>query len=290
METALIWLLFVGIFTVPLYAGVTLLAWLLLRRWTTSIIALAIAVGAVGFVAITIPVTVNIQAERARAALPADIIPPRPLHLRGDLRIEVIDSYNGRYAWGQGNLAKYEGGYVKPRTCGHFCRTLLAIPGVTSVTIDPPSVRTADTPSAAAVTYRRADEGCVSPVDQSAEPITFATKIGLYDESSCVAGYRPIQHATFRMVSVRLEEEGQPFVQRIEIWNSIGKVVLRSSSPKRASALTVPLMIEFTFNQHAGPFELARTYEPENFTLSANPWYPANTLLRLTTGAAQRKT
>ena len=96
----------------------------------------------------------------------------------------------------------------------------------------------------------------------------------------------PVARTAFRLISIRREDDGQPFVDRVEMWDRSGRVLLRSSRPVSVETLVVPLMVQFSFDEHQDPFTLARGREQ-----APDGWkerYAGNTLLPLTGNAPRR--
>lgn len=270
----LLWFFSLGILTLPLYLAGIGLVWWLLRRILHTIAALALAVAIIGLIAVGIPMTTNSNTERDfQAAKQADVDPAHGFHFAGDLRVEMINPLGEEPRWRARSSSA--GNYAERATCGRFCQSLLAVSEVTSVTVYPPSTKPTSLPPWDAVTYRRAASGCV-PIKVGQDYVNFGVLPDAKDPVGCVAGGPPLSRAGLRLVSTRVERKSF-LLDRVEILDDSGRMRFRRTAAY-ATLLAVPLAVEFTLDEHDGPFTLHRTVK--NTSPAVGSWTPGNVLLQ----------
>lgn len=266
--------LFIGIPSAPLYIGAVLLLWWAISRHFSGTVALVVAVSLVVATAIIVPLVANLPLEhRFRQAVEHDRQAGHVISPMGDVQIEVYDPWPDARD--------------RELACGSFCQSLLALPRITSVTIVPSATQPSTARLYDAVSFRRGVSACDLPKPtRSAEGVTLVTPAGWHAPSLCVNRAPPVRRPALRIVTSR-EEQSQRglrssfYMERASLTNTTGTILFQQT---RASAepLTIPLLIEFTFDQHDGPFMFARSRRDTG--RQGKPWYPGNLLLRAING------
>ena len=254
-----IWVIFVGIITIPVYVSALLLVGIFLRRKMDIRFAGIGAILIVGMLSYLLPMRAHLTTEsNFRVATGSDFQPAGPVVLEGNILLDSVVDDPQRYR-DKGQMHR------EAKSCGTICRALLLTPGVRSVTVEPPHLKALASATSSAIAYRISKlKHCGADVSDSRDFVAASNFNWPPDRQVCIIAEPARGRFDFRLraTTARIPEQSLNSghshlvpnlfsqgarISRFEIHDGAGRIVLRETAAS-ARQIKLPLMIAWSLD------------------------------------------